>query len=178
MTYVAIPGLLYNGHPVAYDDGAVTTPPNQPPTTPPAGVRIIDLPWGAPGSGNVRIDTRQHGGFHDETIAVRFTTPNVTSTALAKLSAIESNATTTIIRTACLSEMPGDLDHPVARARSVGISVTLTYGVGTSSLYAANLQPGKTYYLNIKNVDNKGNPTCPPGVSADMFIELAKPSGL
>jgi hypothetical protein len=158
-----------------------TTPgPTPTPTPPPPGVRIIDLHWGAPGSGNVTIDTRNYGGFRNETIAVRFTTPNATSAAFAKISGIESNAAISIFRTACLSEVPGDLTHPISLyGRSVGTGFSFAYGVGAAATqYKTNLKPGTTYYVNIKNQDSHGNPTCPPGVSADMFVELAKPSGL
>lgn len=158
--------------------GGGSVPPVIPPVTPPAGTRIVDLQWDA-SPGNVRIDTRNLGGFHNEVIAVRFTTPNAVSGARAKISGIESNASCSIFRTACLSESPGDFDHPVSPyTRSVGTGFNFVYGVGTSASYTANLRPGTTYYLNIKNVDGHGNPTCPPGVSADMFVELAKPSGL
>lgn len=144
----------------------------------PPNVRVIDLDWNQ-NPGNVRIDTRNLGGFHGETIAVRFKTPNATSAARAKISGIESNAAYSVLRTACLSEQPGDFDNPVSPySRSVGIGFNFTYGVGTSASYTANLKPGTTYYLNVKNADRNGNPTCPPGVSCDIFVELAKPSGL
>jgi hypothetical protein len=160
--------------------GVSPTPAPSPTPSPdpiPYGVRVINLPWGATGSGNVRIDTRNNGGFHGETLAVKFTTPNAVSPAFAKISGIESNAAMSVFRTACLSETPGDLDHPVGRARSVGVGFSFTYGVGTTSLNYANLKPGTTYYVNIKNQDAHGNPTC-VGQSCDMFIELAHPSGL
>jgi hypothetical protein len=149
-----------------------------PPVVVPPGVRVIDLPWGSPGSGNVRIDTRNNGGFRDEVLAFRIVTPSATSPSYAKISAIESAANLTVVRTACLSQLPGDFDHPVGFARSVGVGVSFAYGVGTASAFYANLKPNATYYLNIKNRDRFGGNTCPAGASCDIFVELAKPSGL
>lgn len=165
--------------------GGSTTPPGdtnppQPPQPPaPPGVRIIDIDWNA-SIGNVRIDTRQKGGFHDETLAFRFTTPNKTSPAKAQISGVESNATVSIFRTACLSDKPGELTTGVGKySRSVGLGFHFVYCVGTApDQYTTALEPNKTYYVNVKNEKNGVSTLPSAGVSADMFVELAKPSGL
>jgi hypothetical protein len=137
------------------------------------------MAWGSPGSGNVQINTASYGGFRSgEIVVVRFTTPNGTSGSYAKVSGLESNANYPEYRTVSLSTSPCSFTTPAGKySTSVGLSFYLTYGVGTSSLTYTNLQPGTTYYVNIKNEKN-GVSTCPSGVSCDMFVSLAKPSGL
>ncbi|MDE2022279.1 MAG: hypothetical protein KGI71_05215 [Patescibacteria group bacterium] len=141
--------------------------------------QLIELPWGAIGSGNVRITTS--GFANGMVIVVKFTTPNVTPTALGygRISGVESNSQTgPIYRTAALSASPCDFSGALGPSSlSISPSPTAWYqDVGTSSYYAT-LSPATTYYFNVKN-EYKGSPTCPAQFgNCDMFIELAKPSG-
>lgn len=160
-----------------------TTPPPSPtdPSSCPGFSRThtIDIPWGPPASGNVRVNTANFGGFRSgEIVVARFTTPSATSAGYAKLSGLESNAAYAVNRTASLSTEPCSFTAPAGKySTMVGVSFYFTYGVGTSSSSYTNLRPNTTYYVNIKNEKN-GVATCPSGVSCDMFIELPKPFGL
>lgn len=168
-------------------DVSITCQNSQPQSPAPSSIscqgfsatRVIDIPWGAIASGNVRVNTANFGGFRSgEIVVARFTTPAKTSAAFAKVAGLESNAAYAVNRTASLSTAPCSFTSPVSKnSNAVGVSFYFTYGVGTNSLTYANLQPNTTYYVNIKNEKN-GVATCPSGISCDMFIELAKPSGL
>ena len=172
---------------------------NPPSSTPPPTTGAVDctalgyatknitIPWGAIGSGNVRVTT---SGFTNGMIYVAsITTPSVpiatTSTLRAKLASAESNsATGPILRTAWFSSNPTSAclfasPNPLGTyANIVGASSpNLTYQVNGTSTYYPVLKPATTYYFSIKN-EYKGSPTCPAKFgSCDMYIELSKPTG-
>jgi hypothetical protein len=172
---------------------------NPPTATPPPTTGAVDctaqgyatknvaIPWGAIGSGNVRVTT---SGFTNGMIYVAsITTPSVplatTSIIRAKISSAESNsATGPILRTAWFSDNPASAcqftsPNPEGYyANIVGSSSpSLTYQVNGTSTYYPVLAAGKTYYFSVKN-EYKGAPTCPSKFSScDMYIELAKPTG-
>jgi hypothetical protein len=159
-------------------------PGSAPPPPPPGGAIscagysktiVIDLPWGAPGSGAPRLSS---SGFGNGAIIVaRFTTPSTTSTASAALSSGEWGDQPTP-RTAALSLSPCDFSSPLPRASfTLGQQTpAVTYVVGGSSRMYTVLQPSTTYYFNIKN-EAYGVPTCGSS-SCNMFVELQKPNGL
>ncbi len=107
---------------------------------------------------------------------------NVTSTGAGRIQGIENGgggtyrrATLTVSDKPCdFSGSPGVAPYNVAPA---GSSFTFWITVGGSQ-QGSNvlLQPGGTYYLNIRNQDSFGNPTCVGG-SCEMFISFSKPSG-
>ena len=140
---------------------------------------VLDLNWGAPGTAAPRLATSGFGG-NSITVA-RFTTP--ASTAPNVYAQIKSGQWVDAARetTASLSTSPCAFPYPNPVGRlattTVGVvSPSVTYAVGGSSLYYAILQPGTTYYFNIKHEVN-GVQTCTSG-SCNMFVELQKPNGL
>jgi len=179
-----------NGTPAT---ASVTVNVSAPSTSPPPtgtiscsgySTQVVDIPWGAIASGNVRVTTK---GFTNGMIAVaRFTTPNVTipagSIVRAKVASAESNSSTgPILRTAAFSDTPCVFPSPNPMgsfATVVGsTSPSVTYQVNGTSLYYPLLKPNTTYYFNIKN-EYKGAPTCPSKFSScDMYVELSKPTG-
>ncbi|HSQ82770.1 MAG TPA: hypothetical protein VLU54_16835 [Casimicrobiaceae bacterium] len=166
---------------------------NPVPAAPPPGTtiscsgystQVVDIPWGAVGSGNVRVTTK---GFTNGMITVaRFTTPNVTipagSVVRAKVASAESNSSTgPILRTAAFSDTPCVFPSPNPMGAFATVagstSPSVTYQVNGTSIYYPLLKPNTTYYFNIKN-EYKGAPTCPSSFSScDMYVELSKPTG-
>jgi hypothetical protein len=55
------------------------------------------------------------------------------------------------------------------------ISVGLKVG-GSAVPYTALVQPGVTHYLNIRNTDRYGNPSC-SDAQCNMFLDFGKPPG-
>jgi hypothetical protein len=139
---------------------------------------VLDLNWGAPGTAAPRLATSGFGG-NSITVA-RFTTP--ATSAPNVYAQIKSGQWVDAARevTASLSTSPCDFPYPNPVGRlattTVGVvSPSVTYAVGGSSVYYAILQPGTTYYFNIKHEVN-GVQTC--SGSCNMFVELQKPNGL
>jgi hypothetical protein len=143
--------------------------------------RVIPIAWGALQSGSVSVYTKNFGGFSNGDIVVAsFTTPMMTSAGQTGAIQAAENATTAISRTASLSTTPCSFDTALSATGSLfasitgsslvkGNTVTVSFQVGGSSAWYPVLQPGKTYYYNIKNTN---------GVGSDMKIELQKPPGL
>ena len=165
--------------------GATSPPPSGAPISCAgfSATRVIDIPWGASGSGAPRVYTSTAGGFGNNQIVVaRFTTPSSSAPGVyAAIGGAEWGDQQTP-RTAALSTTPCDFPspNPVGRLSTIGggsTSPSVTYAIGGSSSYYAILQPNTTYYFNIKN-EVKGVSTCAPGQSCNMFIELQKPKGL
>ena len=139
---------------------------------------VLDLNWGAPGTAAPRLATSGFGG-NSITVA-RFTTP--ATSAPNVYAQIKSGQWVDAARevTASLSTTPCDFPYPNPVGRlattTVGVvSPSVTYAVGGSSVYYAILQPGTTYYFNIKHQVN-GVQTC--SGSCNIFVELQKPNGL
>lgn len=156
---------------------APTPTPTPTPTPPPPGVKVIDVPWSAPG----RYLTADYGGFEPtDVIAVRFTPGNVPiAHATAKFSGAEY-ASSPVQRQWTISATPNDFTT-TGKARlayNLGgtTSITAWFAVGATEgvvdSYYPQLQMGKTYYLNIRNKD-------PASLTAgsNMFIDFAKPAG-
>ena len=181
-----------SGTPTSATKTITVNPPSAPP--PPVGsidcsstgyaTKVVDIAWGAIGSGNVRVTTK---GFTNGMVVVaRFTTPSTpiatTSPIKAKISSAESNsATGPILRTATFSDTPCVFPKPNPLGTYANVagssSPSVTYQVNGTSTYYPVLRPNTTYYFNIKN-ENKGAPTCPSSFSScDMYVELAKPVG-
>jgi hypothetical protein len=142
---------------------------------------VIDVNWSG-STGNVRVLTKDYGGFgSNEIVVARFTTPASSApNVYAQIKAGQWIDADTA-RTAALSQTPCDFPspNPLGRLATTSgwgvISPSVTYAIGGSSSFYAILQPSTTYYFNIKN-EVSGASTC--SGSCNMFIELAKPNGL
>ena len=168
--------------------GTPTPPPTDPPPTntgtgsastdcAAAGVtsyQVIEMAWG-----NSRYFTK---GFNSTTVAVfHFRTPATIAPGVSAKIAGAENGGGPRIRHAVLSAKACDFTK-VAPASIWGpytysdnTSPTVFYSVGGSSTtsYTA-LAPSTDYYFNVKNDPS----TCPAGTNCDMYMDMAKPSGL
>lgn len=136
-----------------------TTPPVQPPTTnpgtttgtpAPVGSITIPLDWGNP----QRVRTADYGGGGDgDVIVLPFTTPNVDSgNTLCKIDGSENDGPPGDML-AVLSESPGDFDHGIfTSGPSKSITVDFAVGNGNTFGYAARLEKGKQYFVNVRNM--------------------------
>lgn len=143
--------------------------------------RVIPITWGALQTGSVSVYTKNFGGFSNNDIVVAsFTTPMMTSAGQTGAIQAAEFGTTAVSRTASLSTTPCSFDTALSATGSLfasitgsslvkGNTVTVSFQVGGSSAWYPVLQPGKTYYYNIKNTY---------GTGSDMKIELQKPPGL
>lgn len=169
------------------DDPIAPISPYQSPTSgssdppPVADALNLTLNWASPG--NVRTYTELAGNFAcGETVVAAFTTPAGTSANVGSISAVEWNSGTgPVMRTACLSSIPGDFSGndlgPGSRVVSTSVTIQFTVGPNSRPYPTPELASGTTYYLNIKNDDGFGSCTCFVG-DCDMVIELRKPTGL
>jgi hypothetical protein len=155
-----------------------TTPPPPTGTISCAGyaTQVIDIPWPGASTGFTRVSTR---GFTNGMIVVgRFTTPSVAGNGgRSKVWAATANSYDPL-RTAALSQTPCDFANPNPLGSYAAPVVTtvpsFSYVAGPATSNYAVLQPGTTYYFNIKN-EAYGAPTCPAGVSScDVIIEVDK----
>ena len=140
---------------------------------------VLDLNWGAPSSGAPRLTTTGFG--NDAIVVARFTTPaNTAPGVFATISSGEWGDQPTF-RTAALSTTPCDFTSPNPLGRYATLigsqEPAVVYAVGGTSRVYAILQPSTTYYLNIKNVNALGAPSC-TSTTCNMFVELQKPNGL
>ena len=152
-----------------------------PPPPPPSGsiqcsgfdnTMVVDIAWGA----NTQVFTQGFGGT--TALVGRITVPNVTSTAKGTLAITEYG--TSAYKSATVSV------NPCVFAGSPGLwnysapGLTNSFSVvvgGTQPFNKVVLQPGTTYYVNIRNIDGFGNTSCPQGVSCEALIEFHKPTG-
>jgi hypothetical protein len=114
-----------------------------------------------------RIKTGSYGPFGpNDILAVRFTIPANHTAGGLKFSMAEWGGGP-VQRDACISQAPGDFSgmRTGVSART-SVNVVATIG-GQPQPYQAHLQPGQTYYLNVKNLSCQAD-TC------DMFIDFTK----
>jgi len=139
-------------------------------------VVYVDLPWQTAARGLT-------GNFGNFTAVVgRFTVPagaKPSQTSLGRLVAAEYQGQGTP-RWSKLSTAPCDFSSSESATlfnSGGGYTVTYSFQVGGSQQpYVVLLQPGATYYLNIRNSDEAGNPTCAENY-CNMFIDLITPNG-
>lgn len=145
----------------------------------PAGSFYKDMGW-ATG----RINTS--GVTKDGIIVVKFRTPSQTSPAVGHISAVEYSSINWG-RLAVLSKVAGDFTIPTQPAGSsygpfnapklpyspmTNSAPIIMFRVGgVSDALAVALEPDTDYYFNIKTTPMASGP-------CNMFVELAKPSGL
>ncbi len=169
------------------DDPISAVPPYQSPTSgssdPPPTFDSLDLSLDWTLAGNQRTYSNLAGNFAcDKIVVCQFTTPAGTSANVGSIGAAEWNSGAgPIVRTACLSSIPGDFSGNDLGANSLvhGISVTVQFTVGPNSRSFATpeLSPSTTYYFNVKNDNGFGACTC-FSTDCNIFVELRKPSGL
>jgi hypothetical protein len=142
--------------------------PQPPRTDRPVGGRVteIALPWENTSSTG-RIKTGSYGPFGpNDILAVRFTIPANHTTGGLKFSMAEWGGGP-VQREACISQSPGDFNGTKTGVSArTSVNVVATIG-GQPQPYQAHLQPGQTYYLNVKNLSCQAD-TC------DMFIDFTK----
>ena len=147
-------------------------PPVEPPVTPPpvgafagcpADALKIDNAWG-----KSAIDTGEYGSFGGNILVVRIAVPlTATGTSLRTTSWVEY-AAGPVVREAVLSTKPCDFTTASAVKNAGGSALRSTewprfsfnYRLGAAGMSAAGFQPGQVYYLNVRNRDPQGNPTC------------------
>jgi len=134
----------------------------------------LSLAWGAIGSGNVASLMTKFNG--NDIIVASFTTPAVTSAGQIGTIQAAEYSSIAINRTASLSLTPCSFDNNLAssgfgahKTLVSGNTVSISYVIGGSSKYYPVLQPGTTYFFNIKNSS---------GIGGGMKVEMIKPPGL
>lgn len=178
----AVGGGVVTGNPLS------AIPPYQSPTSgspsPPPDLDALELAitWANPG--NQRVLSRSVGNFAcDKIVVASFTTPAGTApNVIGSISAANySSGTGYVMRTACLSTVPGDFsgNDLGANSRVVSISPWINFSVGTNDRWypTPELAPNTTYYFNVKNDNGFGACTC-FSADCDIFVELRKPLGL
>ena len=112
---------------------------------------------------------------------VSFVVPSTIGTRVGRLSAAEFAGEPTV-REATISRTPCDFrptdptgaNGPVAR--SSGISVTNSFAAHATTAGYPVLQPGGTYYYNVRNYQPAtGTITCASGTRCDAFVEALLP---
>lgn len=143
-----------------------------------ASTLVIDLPW-ANAQGASRILTANKGSFGtNDAMVIRFTVPaGVQSTSpgmigMAEYGGGQVGRFATLSQTACdFGKTAWFVDVWQGNSLTIGMQVG-----GAPSSYAALVQPGQTYYLNVRNTNRWGTKTCTES-SCNMYIEFTKPAG-
>lgn len=150
--------------------GTAPPPTDPPPTDPPpsacpAGTLFINGQWG-----NTAIDTGQFGDFRDNIMVVRIDVPATWASTQVKVTGWAEYAAGPTVRQATLSTAACDFGAVNALKTSLGVAATTVgqnsigfsfrYRRGTPTSTAVGMDPGKTYYLNVKNSYSGGAPSC------------------
>jgi hypothetical protein len=130
----------------------------------------IDLPWA---SG--RFLTSNFGGFgSNDALVVQLHPPGGWSSGYGSVSLAEYGGTA-VSRASTISTSPCDFSKTSASILfnvSTGSSLGYSLQVGGSQApWIFLMQPGVTYYLNVKNTG------CPTGSQCNMFLDFTKPAG-
>lgn len=143
---------------------------------------ITSLQW--PADGEFKIYTTDFG--NNMRIAFRFTVPTtfnppLDNTKSGHMALVEAPTTPVTAREVTVSKNACDFQSGNYLYQDVGAGETAPYvtftvnNPGGYKQYAqANLMPGDTIYLNVRNQLN-GQPTCPNGAHCDMLFELKTP---
>lgn len=135
--------------------------------------RVIDLPW----KSGRNVLTNNFGGFRgNDAVVVRITVPaGLRSLAPGAIKMGEWGGGP-VNRYATLTTTPCDF---AGRTRFVdffsGTSIEVPLAVGSPApvpgIWGASLQPGQVYYLNVRNTNDKGVPSCVGG-TCNLFVEF------
>ena len=138
---------------------AVPVPPVVPPTGP---TMMLDMKW------ETLAGYMNTSGFSGSTtLAIRFAVPaDYHSTQPARISAAEYGGGP-VMRKSCISLTPFDFDQPNAIEQPI---VQFWMQVGGASGSRVVLQPGQTYYCNVRNIG------MPPDAEAEMGFAMTVPA--
>ena len=131
--------------------------------------QVIEMGWK-----NARYVTK---GFRlDNVVVLHFRTPNATAPGVKGGMSGGEMGGGPKMRHSVLSDRPCDFTkpenlYPYSYADNTNAGVDFYVG-GSNSKYPV-LQPGRDYYLNIRN-----DRTCPAGNLCDMYMDFSKPAGL
>jgi hypothetical protein len=142
---------------------------------------VIDLPWASTTAAS-RVLTSSYGGFGaNDALVVKLTVPaGVVSFSPGSINMAEwgtggNPRYASLSTTACDFSTTNWFSDLWA---SGTISTPLYVGVPAPAYAGASLQAGQVYYLNIRNTDRWGNPSCSePSGYCNMFIDFYKPPG-
>lgn len=143
----------------AQTPGPVTTPPStQPPVLPPPGVMIVNVPWElVVGSQSVTIPAGIAVAF-----AIKPPAGSSSNGDMFSFTQSPSNDKAYYARTMCISTKPGDFSRDLGASALVqGQETRMYFSVGgrKADKYGrvdtrwADLVPGQTYYINVKQDD-------------------------
>ena len=124
---------------------------------------MIDAPWGS----NL-INTFDYGYFADNILSIKLDVPLGASGNKIRTTSWTEYGSGPVAREAVFSTRPCDFGTQYAVRTGLGaalrmvnvIRFSFTYTVGAPSTYAANLTPGQTYYLNVRNRYPDGSLSC------------------
>jgi hypothetical protein len=162
---VAESGPQPNPQPIAQPD------PQQPSPQPVQDGNAIVLTWGQPTSWK----SVEHGGFAcNGRLAFRIDVPANAVLGVAYRFAVSEFSGQPTARQVTLSEAPFDFATP-----GPGGPITWSNGNSASITFVAggNVQPGKSYYLNIRNFSldldgGRGAQSCPTGELANIIVNV------
>lgn len=176
VTYSQCASFTFNGSTLTCVTQSAPPPPppsdpEQPPTTPgtpfagcPQNALMIDAPWG-----NNAINTFDYGYFGPNILSVRFTVP-VNAAGGTKSTSWVEYGTAPFVREAVLSTAACDFSNTnalrnafgqVARSSPNTTRFSFQYTTGPAAQFSIHLDPGKTYYLNVRNQFSDGALSCP-----------------
>ena len=129
----------------------------------PGGTVTIDGQWG-----NTAIDTAEWGAFGSNIVSVRLVPPSTFTSTTNRTSSWAEYAAGPTVREAVFSRNPCDFTVANALKTSLGVAQRqvdvigfyFKYKAGGNSTSAVGLTPGTSYYINIRNFDSGGQPTC------------------
>jgi len=145
----------------------------------------IDLPWQSTDS-STRVLTSNYGGFgSNDALVVRFTAPAGSASYSAGWVSMAEWGGGPLTRYSQISTSPCDFTLASTPANwnvqyNVSTGASLSYSLqagGSQGPYIFLMQPGTSYYLNVKNTTYQGTSTCPSGSQCNMFLDFFKPPG-
>jgi hypothetical protein len=154
-------------------DGTPPPPPPPPPTPPtppstpyagcPAGSLMIDAPWGG-----TAISTFDFGYFSTQILAVKVVVPAGASGLQTRTTSWAEYGSGPTVREAVFSTRPCDFSTEYALKTGTGapakvqdvVSFSFKYTLGPPTPFAVHLDPGATYYMNIRNRFSDGSLSC------------------
>ena len=176
VTYTQCASFTWNGSVLACVP-ANQTPPStptdpQPPNTPgtpfagcPPNTLMIDNAWG-----NSAINTFDYGYFGPNILSVRIVVPSTATSTNTRTSSWVEYGTAPIVREAVLSTVACDFSTANALRNGMGqpaksppdtVGFKFAYTLGPVGTFSFHLDPGKTYYLNVRNQFSDGTLSCP-----------------
>lgn len=151
-----------------------TCPGNIPPPPTCSGYTVVKL-------GALPIDGSQTNSAGVDGNDVAYGTISIPSPLpagwLGKVSsaAVLANGSGNAWRKVYLSQKPCDFTA-TAPAFVQGQTATISFIYGANSPYAVRVEPGQTWYLNIKDELPFGGPSCNPGTACDFGVRVYPPS--